>query len=302
MIESIWTGLRFPAGGFQNVMAAPVAPDGKMRTIGPFVAVAHAQPTSLAPGALPLNDDVRPHPHIGIATLSYLFNGTMIHRDTLGAIQVIEPGAVNWMVAGRGVVHSERYEALRRDGGMMHGLQIWVALPEPHEEDEPSFHHFAAAEIPGFEGEGVRGRLLAGAADGLVSPVSVRSPLYLQDVHLDEGVAFAVPKAHEERALYVISGALECGGRSVEAGQTIMFAPRSDAGVKALRASHVLGFGGGPIGKRYLWWNFVNSAQDRIEAAKASWREGRFGLPTDDARDFTPLPADHERPLLTLNA
>ena len=187
MIESIWTGLRLPAGGFQNVMAAPVAPDGKMRTIGPFMAVAHAQPTSLAPGALPPNDDVRPHPHIGIATLSYLFNGTMTHRDTLGAIQVIEPGAVNWMVAGRGVVHSERYEALRRDGGMMHGLQIWIALPEAHEEDEPSFHHFVAAEIPGFEGKGVLGRLLAGAADGLVSPVSVRSPLYLQDVRSMRG-------------------------------------------------------------------------------------------------------------------
>jgi redox-sensitive bicupin YhaK (pirin superfamily) len=165
MIEAIWTGLRLPAGGFQNVVAAPVAPDGKMRAIGPFVAIAHAQPTLLAPGALPLDDDVRPHPHIGIAALSYLFDGAMTHRDSLGATQVIEPGAVNWMVAGRGVVHSERYETLRRDGGRMHGLQIWVALPEAHEGDEPSFHHHSAVEVPEFEGDGVRGRLLAGAAD-----------------------------------------------------------------------------------------------------------------------------------------
>jgi redox-sensitive bicupin YhaK (pirin superfamily) len=302
MIEAIWTGLRFPAGGFQNVVAAPVAPDGKMRAIGPFVAIAHAQPTLLAPGALPLDDDVRPHPHIGIAALSYLFDGAMTHRDSLGATQVIEPGAVNWMVAGRGVVHSERYETLRRDGGRMHGLQIWVALPEAHEGDEPSFHHHSAVEVPEFEGDGVRGRLLAGAADGLVSPVSARWPLYLCDLRLDEGAAVGVPKAQKERALYLISGSLECSGRLVEAGQTIVFASRSDAQAKALRAAHVLSFGGDPIGKRFLWWNFVSSAKDRIEAAKTDWREGRFGLPPDDALDFTPLPADHERPLLELNA
>jgi redox-sensitive bicupin YhaK (pirin superfamily) len=302
MIDAIWTGLRFPAGGFQNIIAAPVAPDGKMRAIGPFVGIAHAQPTLLAPGALPLDDDVRPHPHIGIAALSYLFDGAMTHRDSLGVTQVIEPGAVNWMVAGRGVVHSERYEALRRGGGRMHGLQIWVALPEAHEGDEPSFHHYSAVEAPDFEGDGVRGRLLAGAADGLVSPVSVRSPLYLTDVRLDESAAFAAPKAHRERALYVISGSLDCGGRLVEAGQTIVFTPGSDAQARALRAAHVLSFGGDPIGRRFLWWNFVSSAKDRIEAAKAGWREGRFALPPDDALDFTPLPADHERPLIELNA
>ena len=302
MIAAICTGLRFPAGSFSNVMASPVAPKGKLRAIGPFAAVAHAQPKVLAPGALPMDDDVRPHPHIGIAVLSYLFDGAMTHRDTLGSCQTIEPGAVNWMVAGRGVAHSERYEALRRDGGRMHGLQVWVALPESHEEDEPSFRHYSPVEIPTFEADGVRGRLLAGADDGQVSPVSARSPLYLFEARMDRGAELAAPKAHKERAMYVISGTLECGGRSVEAGQTIMFGPGSDAQARALSATHVLSFGGDPIGKRFLWWNFVSSAKDRIEAAKADWREGRFGLPPDDALDFTPLPADHERPLLELNS
>ena len=205
------------------------------------------------------------------------------------------------MIAGRGVVHSERYEDLRRDGGTMHGLQIWIALPENHEDEEPSFAHFAASEIPTFKSDGVHGRLIAGVVDELVSPVRVRSPLYLQDIRLDAGARFAVPAAQGDRAAYLITGTLECDGRSVVAGQTIVFKRDGDAAVTAASPSHVLSFGGAPVGKRHLWWNLVSSSMDQLEAAKTMWREGGFGLPVGE-HEFSPLPADRERPLLEVNA
>jgi redox-sensitive bicupin YhaK (pirin superfamily) len=300
MSEKIYTALRIPAGGFQSAIAAPLFLQDRVRSVGPFVVVAHALPVRLAPGTLPPDEDVRPHPHIGIATVTYMFEGIMTHRDTLGFKQAIEPGAVNWMIAGRGVVHSERYEQVRRDGGSMHFLQIWVALPEAEQEIAPSFAHFPAEQIPAFKDAGVSGCLLAGAADGLSSPAQLSSSLYLMDVRLDAGVRFAPPSGHAERAMYVISGALGCTGQTVEAGQTLVFGGGGQS-VVAEAPTHILSFGGAPTGKRYLWWNFVSSTRERLEAAKVDWRTGRFGLPCEDNQDFTPLPADDHRPLLELN-
>jgi redox-sensitive bicupin YhaK (pirin superfamily) len=263
--------------------------------------IAHALPVTLAPGALRVDDDVRPHPHIGIAALSYLFEGAMTHRDTLGVTQTIEPGAVNWMVAGRGVVHSERYERLRNAGGTMHGLQIWLALSEEEEEIEPSFCHFQIGQIPAFEAGVISGRLLAGAAHGLLAPARLASPCYLQDIRLVQDARFAAPDGHDECAIYVISGALDCAGQMVEAGQTVLLAAGRRPTFTAKTLSQVLSFGGAPIGKRYMWWNFVSSDKNRLEAAKADWREGRLGLPAGDDQDFTPLPENTQRPLFELN-
>ena len=301
MIDAICTALRLPAGGFQSAIVVPLSARGRMRTIGPVTAIAHALPTTLQPGALSLDADVRPHPHIGIAALSFLFEGAMTHRDTLGVTQVIQPGAVNWMVAGRGIVHSERYESLRQAGGSMHGLQIWLALSEEEEEIAPSFHHFSAEQVPAIEAEGVSGHLLAGTAEGLTAPARLKSPLYLQDIRMIEGSRFKPPNGHEERAIYVISGTLRCEEQAVEAGQNVLFVAGGQPVVEAETPVHLLSFGGSPLGKRYMWWNFVSSDRSRLEAAKADWREGRFGLPPGDDKDFTPLPAENERPLLELN-
>jgi redox-sensitive bicupin YhaK (pirin superfamily) len=301
MIDAICSALRFHAGGFLSAIAAPLAPHGRMRTVGPFTTIAHALPVTLSPGALSLDDDVRPHPHIGIAALSYLFKGSMTHRDTLGVTQTIEPGAVNWMVAGRGIVHSERYERLRNAGGAMHGLQIWLALSKEEEEIKPSFYHFPTDQVPAFEADGVSGRLLVGAVDGMLAPARLASPCYLQEIRLQQGARFASPDGHHERAIHVMSGALDCAGQMVEAGQTVVLAAGRCPTFTAKTPSQVLSFGGAPIGKRYMWWNFVSSDKHRLEAAKADWREGRFGLPPGDAQDFTPLPEDTQRPLFELN-
>jgi redox-sensitive bicupin YhaK (pirin superfamily) len=291
---------RTPQGSLVAPIAdsgAPVmAPDARPRTVGPFTIVAHFDST-FAAGEAPIDLDVRPHPHIGIATLSYLFSGAVTHRDALGNVAEILPGDVAWMVAGRGVVHSERMPTLRKRGGRFHGLQIWVALSENEEDCEPSFEVVRAADVLVSEAPGVRVRQLLGGDPRPRAPGGT----WLFDVELAQGAAFDAP-ASREGALYVIEGSLEIEGRTLSTGETAIFDDGDVRRFRALQRLRGIGFGGDAIGPRYLWWNYVHSSNERIEQAKAQWLEKRFALPADDCGDVIPLPADHERPLRILNA
>jgi redox-sensitive bicupin YhaK (pirin superfamily) len=273
-----------------------MAPDARARTVGPFAIVGHFDST-FAPGEAPLDLDVRPHPHIGIATLTYLFAGAVTHRDGLGNVAEILPGDVAWMVAGRGVVHSERMPTLRERGGRFHGLQIWVALSEDEEECQPSFEVVRASDVLVSEAPGVRVRRLLGAGTRPRAP----SAAWFSDVELAQGATFEAP-ASREGAVYVIEGSLEVEGRTVGAGETARLDDGDPRRFVARERARVIGFGGDAVGPRYLWWNYLHSSKERIEQAKAQWRENRFALPADDRDDVIPLPADHERPLRTLNA
>ena len=299
MISTICPAMRLTSAGLASAVVLPLALDRRMRMIGPFVVFAHSLPCTVAEGALSPDADVRPHPHIGIATMSYLFEGAMTHRDALGTVHEVLPGDVIWMVAGHGLVHSERYDTIRRDGGTVHGLQMWIALPDG-DAGAPSFVCHSAATLPSFAAEGVSWRLLAGEAAGEFAPVATASPLFVIDARLDAGATLHLPSTGE-RAVYVVDGAVECDGRRVAAGETIVFVTGAAAAVIAIEHAHVIAFGGMPIGRRLMWWNFVASTQDVIDAAKADWREGRMALPPDDAHDFTPAPADRARPLFELD-
>jgi redox-sensitive bicupin YhaK (pirin superfamily) len=276
--------------------ASPMAPDARARTVGPFTIVAHFDAT-FAPGEAPTDLDVRPHPHIGIATLSYLFSGAITHRDGLGNVAEILPGDIAWMVAGRGVVHSERMPTLRERGGRFHGLQIWVALSAPEEECEPSFECVRAADVLVSDGQGVRVRQLLGPGTRPRAP----GAMWLSDVDLAQGAAFEAP-ASAEGALHVIEGSLEFEGRALVAGETATFEDGNARCFVARERVRAIGFGGETVGPRYLWWNYLHSSKERIEQAKAQWLEKRFAVPADDRDDVIPLPADHERPLRLLNA
>jgi redox-sensitive bicupin YhaK (pirin superfamily) len=275
--------------------APPMAPGARARTVGPFALLVHFD-GAFAPGEAPLDLDVRPHPHIGIATLSYLFSGAVTHRDALGHVAEILPGDVAWMVAGRGVVHSERVPTLRERGGRFHGLQIWVALPERDEDCEPSFEVVRAADVVVTEAPGVRVRQLLGAG---VRPRAA-SATWLSDVELAAGATYEAPPG-AEGALHVLEGGLEVEGRALDAGDTATFGDGDARQFVARGRARALGFGGDALGQRYLWWNYVHSSRERIEDAKAQWLQKGFALPTDDRDEFIPLPADHERPLLVLN-
>jgi hypothetical protein len=236
---------------------------------------------------------VAPHPHIGLATVTYLFAGEIEHRDSLGSVQAIRPGAVNWMTAGRGIVHSERSGAAQRaEASSLHGLQSWIALPLEHEETAPGFSHHAAEELPVIEGEGSWMRLIAGRAYGETAPVQVFSDLFYLHAELQAGARVALPQEHAERALYVVSGSVDLEGRVLDAGVMAVVKPGPAATLTARSASRLMLLGGAPLeGRRHIWWNFVASTPERIEEAKADWRAGRFaGVPGDD--DFIPLPQD----------
>ena len=273
-----------------------MAPDARARTVGPFTIVAHFDST-FAPGEAPLDLDVRPHPHIGIATLTYLFSGAITHRDALGNVAEILPGDVAWMVAGRGVVHSERMPTLRERGGRLHGLQIWVALPVNEEESDASFEIVRAADVRVSETPGVRIRHVLGAG----TRPRAAGTTWLYDVELAQGAEFEAP-ASPEGALHVLEGTLEIDGRTLATAETATFGGGDVRRFVAKQRVRAFAFGGDRIGPRYLWWNYLHSSKERIEQAKALWRERRFDLPPDDRDDVIPLPADHERPLRLLNA
>ena len=273
-------------GGFTVGRVLP-APARKL--VGPFIFFDHMGPAAFAPGR---GIDVRPHPHIGLATVTYLFEGEIVHRDSLGSHQPIRPGDVNWMTAGRGIAHSERTGSeLRHSGSRLDGLQLWVALPLGHEETHPEFHHHPARDLPAAGIGGVRIRVLAGSAFGETSPVRTFSPLFYVDAALPGGSELPLPGEHEERAAYVVSGAVACGNERAERGRMLVFTPGAKATLRAVNDARVALIGGAPIdGERHIFWNFVSSSQARIEQAKRDWREGRFPKVPGDEQEFIPVP------------
>jgi hypothetical protein len=265
-----------------------ILPYAKRRMVGPFIFLDEFGPEDLPAGQ---GIDVRPHPHIGLATVTYLFDGEIMHRDSLGVIQAIRPGAVNWMTAGRGIVHSERSGDEERAGDKkLHGMQSWIALPLDREETAPAFKHHAADALPVIEDDGLWMRLIAGSAYGETAPVEVFSDLFYLHAELEAGASLALPEEHAERAVYVVSGGVTLDGDGYGPATMMVVKPGASAVVTATAASRVMLLGGAPLeGKRHIWWNFVASSPERIEQAKADWQGGRFAMvPGDD--DFIPLP------------
>jgi len=273
-------------GGF---VVRRLLPHARRRMVGPFIFFDHFGPTTFPRGA---GMDVRPHPHINLATLTYLFAGEILHRDNLGSVQPIRPGAVNWMSAGSGIVHSERTPPeLRGAGTTLHGLQLWVALPAAAEEAPPSFHHVAAADLPLIETRGARIRLIAGSAWKHVAPVPVASPLVYLDVELRAGGRFQLPEEMPERAVYPVTGEVRAQDTALPAQTLTVFAPQPGIELTAVTDARLVVIGGEPVGPRLIWWNFVSSRPERIEQAKDDWRQGRFAAVPGET-EFIPLPAE----------
>ncbi|MEM6743184.1 MAG: pirin family protein [Pseudomonadota bacterium] len=278
-------------GAFEVRRALP-AP--KRQMVGPFIFFDQMGPAEMLTGA---GMDVRPHPHIGLATVTYLFNGSIHHRDSLGTSASIEEGAVNWMIAGKGITHSERTaEDVRRAPHSLFGIQTWVALPEEAEDDDPGFEHVEKEKLPFLEGEGKQVRLILGSGWGETAPVSTFSDMVYADAVLAAGAAIPFDADHEDRGIYVVSGEVEIAGQRFEAGRMMTLRPGDPITLKAVADSRVMLLGGETLnGPRYIWWNFVASSKERIEAAKQAWREGdwqngRFHLPPDDRSEHIPLP------------
>jgi len=292
MISLVIDQRRRDLGGFE---VGRVLPHHGGKMVGPFIFFDHMGPAEFQPG-FPRDTDVRPHPHIGLSTLSYLFEGEMTHRDSTGVAQAIRPGEVNWMTAGSGVTHSERFEALRALGGRMDGIQTWIALPQEAEESEPWFAHYAGAELPTYEGSGLWARLIAGEAFGASSPVKVSSPLFYVHWRLDAGATAQMAAEYPERAAYVAEGLIEVDGRQFHGGQMLVFEAGQPVLVKALTPAVIMLLGGEPLGERFIEWNFVASSRARIDQAKADWRAGRMKLPAGDDKEWVPLPGDPPPP------
>ncbi|HEX4304155.1 MAG TPA: pirin family protein [Rhizomicrobium sp.] len=266
-----------------------ILPSIEQRAVGPFVFFDYFGPVTFAPGK---GIDVRPHPHIGLATVTYLFEGAQMHRDTLGSVQEIQPGEVNWMTAGRGIAHSERTgDAVRAAGHRLHGIQSWVGLPTDAEEAAPSFQNVAARDLPSATRDGVTIKIITGKALGLKSPVKVFSPIFYIDAQFTPGSALSVEPEYPERAVFVVGGRVEIDGEEHEDGTMILLRQGETVTVKAKGAARAMLLGGAPLdGARHLWWNFVSSSQERIARAKAEWKAGAFGLIPGDDKEFIPLP------------
>ena len=275
--------------GFQVRRALP---SHHRRMVGPFIFFDQMGPVTLSPGD---GLDVRPHPHIGLATVTYLLEGEILHRDSLGSVQAIRPGAVNWMTAGRGIVHSERSaDDVRASGGPLYGLQTWMALPKAHEETAPAFFHHGADAIPQAEAEGVTLRVVAGTSDGMTSPVQTFSDMLYVDVHLAAGARYKLSAEHIERAVYVITGAIGVEGQrgAFAASELVIFKPGAEIVLRAEGGpARIMLVGGEPLAEpRHIFWNFVSSSKDRLEQAKADWRDQRFPTVPGET-EFIPLPA-----------
>jgi redox-sensitive bicupin YhaK (pirin superfamily) len=292
MLDLVIDQRRKDLGGFE---VGRVLPFAKRRMVGPFIFFDHMGPVDM-PANIPRSVDVRPHPHIGLSTVTYLLAGEMTHRDSTGAVMDIRPGEVNWMTAGRGITHSERFDRLRAAGGRMHGLQSWVALPTEMEETDPGFDHYGAADLPTGDEAGVWWRLIAGTAYGAQSRVRTHSPMFYLHVDLQPGAGIALPAEHRERAAYVVEGEVEAAGDRHGSGRMLVFTAGTPAHVTAVTASTVMLLGGDPLGERFIEWNFVSSSKERIEQAKADWRAGRIKLPDADNAEFIPLPEPPPRP------
>lgn len=266
------------------------------RMVGPFIFMDHAGPVDVQPTRFS-NMDVLPHPHIGLSTVSYLFGGQVTHRDSLGVEQIIRPGEVNWMTAGKGISHSERFEdPAVLSGGQLEMIQTWVALPEKDEESNPSFDNYKPEALPVFTDKGVWMRLIAGTAFGLGNKVKTHSPLFYLHVVLGDGARLTLPEKHSERGIYVAKGSIEIGGRTYTAGQMLVFTKNAEPVILSREKTTLMLLGGEPLGERFIWWNFVSSRRERIDQAKADWKEGRIILPPNDNHEFIPLPEDKSRP------
>jgi redox-sensitive bicupin YhaK (pirin superfamily) len=292
MIDLVIPQRRRSLGGFE---VGRVLPFAKRRMVGPFVFFDHMGPMQLAPG-VPRSMDVRPHPHIGLSTVTYLFEGEIMHRDSVGSEQAIRPGEVNWMVAGRGISHSERFERARQEGGNLHGIQAWVALPQAEEERAPSFAHHGRADLPEFGGDGVWMRLVAGSAFGETANVATYSPMFYVHARLDAGARLAMPEGFDEGAVYVVEGSVEHEGQRHESGQMLVFDGRRRVTLTASEPAMLMLLGGDAIGERHIFWNFVSSSRERIAQAAEDWRLGRMKLPDLDDQEFIPLPDDQLPP------
>jgi redox-sensitive bicupin YhaK (pirin superfamily) len=263
-------------------------PHGKRQMVGPFIFFDHFGPVQFIAGQ---GMDVRPHPHIGLATVTYLFDGSIMHRDSEGNIQEIQPGAMNLMTAGRGIAHSERTPDVQRTNGQqMLGLQSWVALPAGREEIAPSFQHYDAARLPTVADTGFKARVIAGSAFGATSPVEMVSPWFYVEVSLDAGMKVPLDADHEERAIYIVDGEIEIAGERFEGPRLLIFRPGDRITITAIRAARMMFLGGDALeGPRHIWWNFVSSSKERIEQAKQDWKTGRFAHVPDET-EFIPLP------------
>lgn len=277
-------------------MVRRILPFRQRRMVGPFIFLDHAGPVDIVPDNLSAMD-VLPHPHIGLSTVTYLLGGQVTHRDSLGVEQIIRPGEVNWMTAGKGIAHSERFEdpsLLAQHSVEM--LQSWVALPEEHEETDPSFQNFSPDKLPDYTDNGVWMRLIAGNAYGLTSRVKTHSPLFYLHVRLNNAAKINLPSAYPEKGVYVVAGCIEVAGYRYQQGQMLVFDRHEDPIITAIQPATLMLLGGEPLGKRYIWWNFVSSRKERIDQAKEDWKAGRILLPPNDNTSFIPLPAGNSKP------
>ncbi|MBU2739940.1 pirin family protein [Acidithiobacillus concretivorus] len=277
-----------------------VLPPKSRRAVGPFVFMDHLGPVELpAERAM----DVRPHPHIGLATVTYLWEGRIEHKDGLGNTQIIESGDVNWMTAGRGIVHSERTAAADRNRSQdLHGLQLWVALPREHETCDPMFEHTDAADLPRFDLGSADVRVVAGTAYGKRSPVTTQGELFYVDVHLPAGSELPLPEEYPQRAAYLIDGEAEAGGEALRPRELTLFTPGGSPRIRAIRDAHLVLLGGAPLdAPRYLWWNYVASSEALLEAAREAWRNQRYPMVEGDP-EFILLPNNRDRVTLLLQS
>ena len=272
-------------GGFEVRRALPSI--GK-KMVGPFIFFDQMGPSEFLLGQ---GLDVRPHPHIGLATVTYLFDGSIVHRDSLGTAMTIRPGDVNLMTAGRGIVHSERTgEEARSHGQRLFGIQAWVALPKAHEENAPAFRHHGVAELPRIEGEGKRVRIIMGSLYGQRAPTLFPHESFYAEAMLAPGAVLPLDADHEERAIFIVSGSIDIAGDTFEAGRLLIFRPGDAITVKTLKPTRMMFLGGDALeGPRHIWWNFVSSSKERIEQAKQDWKTGKFG-PVPQEHEFIPLP------------
>jgi len=292
MIELVIEQRRRNLGGSFEV--GRVLPFAQRKMVGPFIFFDHIGPIDV-PRGVDRSADVRPHPHIGLSTVTYLFAGEIMHRDSLAYEQAIRPQEVNWMTAGRGITHSERLERARAHGDSIHGIQAWVALPNEVEETDPSFSHHSGSDLPQWTEGGVMGHLIAGSAYGLTAGAQTHSPLFYAHLDLAPGASAEVPGGYSERAVYIASGALEVDGRRFDAGQMLVV-DGSASRVTAAERSTIMLLGGEPVGERYIYWNFVSSSQERLGQAAADWKAGRMKLPDADHAEFIPLPDEPAPP------
>jgi redox-sensitive bicupin YhaK (pirin superfamily) len=278
-------------GGFEVRRLLPFA---KRRMIGPFIFFDHFGPLELAQG-IDRSLDVRPHPHIGLSTVSYLLSGEIMHRDSLGYQQATRPREVSWMTAGSGITHSERFELARAHGDLVHGIQAWVALPDGQEEIAPAFSHHPASDLPHWDEAGVVGQLIAGSAYGLTAATRTYSPLFYAHLDIAPGATAEIPGGHKERALYIATGAVEIAGTRHDAGRMLILNAAASR-IRAAEQSTVMVLGGEPVGERFIYWNFVSSSKVRLAQAAADWKAGRMKLPDADDAEFIPLPDEPALP------